>query len=124
MTYYGRAWAVVKFYRPSLMGHEDMPETTAFEKEYYNCYTAEKYYKQAMDASHNRNFRARCLFMMAKCSQKQVKRGASESWDHFDKRFMYNKYFPQLSHEYGNTEFYKEAFNTCSYLRDFVRKNK
>jgi len=123
MTYYGRAWQVVKFFRPSLMGHQDMPETTPFEKEYYNCFTAEKYYKQALDASHDKNFRARCLFMMAKCSQKQVKMSTNESWDHFDKRFTQNKYFPRLSHEYGNTEFYKEAFNTCSYLRDFVKRN-
>jgi len=35
---------------------------------------------------------------------------------------MNNKYFPQFVKEYGNTAFYKEAFNSCSYLRDFVKK--
>jgi hypothetical protein len=36
--------------------------------------------------------------------------------------FKNNEYFPQFTKEYGNTPFYKEAFNSCSYLRDFVRK--
>jgi len=28
----------------------------------------------------------------------------------------------QFVKEYGNTAFYKEAFNSCGYLRDFVKK--
>ena len=30
--------------------------------------------------------------------------------------FKSNKYFPQFIKEYGNTPFYKQAFNSCSYL--------
>jgi hypothetical protein len=131
MTYYGRAWEVVKFERLSTQGAHEIPDATPFEKEYYNCFTAERYFKNAMQASPDKNFRARCLFMMAKCAQKQVKQRPSPSEDYitseknyrdFQNRFMQNKYFPQLSREYGNTDFYKEAFTTCSYLRDFVRK--
>jgi hypothetical protein len=36
--------------------------------------------------------------------------------------FKNNKYFPRLIKEYGNTPFYTTAFNSCSYLRDFVKK--
>ena len=71
--------------------------------------------------------------MMAKCAQKQVHQPQydeySSNWDQFDVAqkaywpiFKNNKYFPQLVKEYGNTAFYKEAFGSCSYLRDFVRK--
>lgn len=34
-------------------------------------------------------------------------------------KFMNNKYFPELKKNYGDTKFFQEAFNTCSYLRDF-----
>jgi hypothetical protein len=71
--------------------------------------------------------------MMARCIQKQEHQPQySEyptNWDKYDTdqkeffaRFMNNKYFPQLVKEYGSTPFYKDAFNSCSYLRDFVKK--
>lgn len=71
--------------------------------------------------------------MMAKCSQKIVHKPQyseySSNWNAYDaaeadyfKLFKNNKYFPQFVKEYGTTAFYKEAFNSCSYLRDFVQR--
>ena len=68
---------------------------------------------------------------MAKCVQKQVRRPQYEdfgyNWDQYDaaskiyyRDFMNNRYFPQFQKEYAGTAFYKEAFNSCSYLRDFI----
>ncbi|HSC38222.1 MAG TPA: hypothetical protein VLD19_10135, partial [Chitinophagaceae bacterium] len=119
ITFYGRAWQTVKFYRPGTQGFDITPSATAFEREYYCCYTAERCFRKAMQAGTDNNFRARCLFMMAKCAQKQ----AVNIVDSKDS-FFHSKYFPRLVKEYGNTPFYKEAFSTCSYLRDFVKKNK
>ena len=86
-----------------------------------------------MNASVDKNFKARCLFMMAKCSQKQVQRPLysdyTSNWNQMEvaekaywPKFKYNKYFPQLIKEYGSTPFYKQAYNSCSYLRDFVKR--
>ncbi len=71
--------------------------------------------------------------MMAKCAQKQLRRPQYDDYasnydkmeadeDIFFKRFKANKYFLQIIKEYSNAVFYKEAYNRCSYLRDFVRK--
>lgn len=71
--------------------------------------------------------------MIAKCAQKQVHHPQYDeyetNWDQYDiasknywPLFKKNKYFPQFVKDYSNTPFYKEAFNSCSYLRDFVRK--
>ena len=71
--------------------------------------------------------------MMAKCSQKQLHRPQydqfASNYDQMDvaekkyfEDFKRNTYFPQLIAAYGNTAFYKDAFNSCSYLRDFVKK--
>ena len=85
-----------------------------------------------MDVSADNNFKARCLFMMGKCSQKQIQKpqyaAFNYSWDKLDAAekaywptFTNNKYFPELIKQYSKTSFYKEAFNSCSYLSDFVK---
>jgi len=133
MTYYGHAWELVEYYRSGSDGYFIPKDATAFKKEYYGCFTAEKYFKKAMDASSDLNFKARCLFMMAKCAQKQVHRPQYEEfgsdYDKYNKadsayypKFMRNKYFPELMKSYATTPFYKQVFSSCSYLRDFVRR--
>jgi hypothetical protein len=133
ITYYGRAWQMVKYNRSGADGYYLPKEATPFEKEYFGCFTAESYYKKAMDASTDLNFKARCLFMMAKCSQKQVQQpqyqdfpNKYDAYEIADKKYLpvfkSNKYFPQLQRDYGSTTFYKQAVNTCSYLKDFLHK--
>ena len=131
MTYYGHSWQLVQYFRSSSEGYFIPADATEFEKEYYGCFTALSYFKKAMDAATDKNFKARCLFMMAKCSQKQVQCPQyfmfGNNWDTYKEaaegyapRFTNNKYFPQFIRDYKNTNFYKEAYSSCSYLRDFV----
>ena len=133
MTYYGHAWQLVQYYRSGSDGYYIPNDATGFQKEYYGCFKAQEYFEKAMAASNDKNFKARCLFMMAKCSQKQIHKPQydefANKYDEMDTaekkyfdNFKHNKYFPQLVKEYGNTPFYKEAFNSCSYLSDFVKK--
>ncbi|MFT3979840.1 MAG: hypothetical protein QM687_05175 [Ferruginibacter sp.] len=129
-TYYGYAWELVEYYRSGVDGYHIPKDATEFQKNYYGCYKAQDYFRMAMDASADKEFRAKCMFMMAKCAQKQIRKPQYEdfgyNWDQYDaadkvfmKDFMNNKYFPQFKKEYGSTKFYQEAFNTCSYLRDY-----
>jgi hypothetical protein len=135
MTYYGHAWKLTQYYRSGIDGYYIPDNATAFTKEYYGCFKAHDYFKKAMDAGTDKNFKARCLFMMAKCSQKQIHQPQyyefTNNYNEYDaagidyfKRFKNNNYFPQLKKEYGDTKFYEEAFSSCSYLRDFDYKNK
>lgn len=129
-TYYGYAWELVEYWRSGVDGYRIPKDPTEFQKNYYGCFKAEDYFKKAMNASGNKEFKAKCLFMMAKCAQKQVRRPQYEDfnyeWEKYDaadknymKDFMNNKYFPQLKKEFETTKFYQDAFNTCSYLRDY-----
>jgi hypothetical protein len=131
MTYYGRAWQMVRYDRTGGDGFSIPPDALPYEKEYYGCFTAEKYYRKAFMRSDDPNFKARCIFMMAKCAQKTAI-GSPPGYDFgYDTNglkdfhilaFKYSKYFPQLVKNYRNTKFFNEAYNTCSYLRDFVNK--
>lgn len=133
ITYYGHAWKLVQYDRSGSDGYYIPKDANAFQKEYYGCVKAHDVFKKAMEATADKNLKAKCLFMMAKCSQKQIRQPQySDFPDNYDKYdeagkkywelFKYNKYFPELVKEYSNTAFYKEAFNSCSYLRDFVEK--
>lgn len=133
MTYYGHAWELVQYYRSGSDGYYIPDNATGFQKEYYGAYKAHDYFEKAMNAGTDKNFKARCLFMMAKCAQKLVRQPQyneyPDKWEEYEAAtkayfpvFKKNKYFPQFVKEYGNTAFYKEAFNNCSYLRDFVKK--
>ncbi len=134
ITYYGHAWELVAYYRSGSDGYSIPKDANSFQKEYYGCYKAHDYFKKAMDASSNKEVKARALFMMAKCSQKleqQPDYGDSYDYTTYENSmkkyvisFKNNKYFPELVKTYKQTAFYNEAFNTCSYLRDFVKANK
>jgi len=135
MTYYGHAWELVQYDRSGSDGYSIPKDGTPFQKEYYGCFAAQAYFEKAMNASTDKNFRARCLFMMAKCSQKQLSKPVYSDFNYnYDKleeaqnvyweKFRRNVYFPQLAKEYSGTAFYREAFSSCSFLRDFVKKKK
>jgi hypothetical protein len=129
-TYYGYAWELVEYWRSGADGYYIPKGATEFQKNYYGCYKAQDYFKLAMEASGNPEFKTKCMFMMAKCSQKQLRRPQYEdynyNWEQYDaaektylSNFMNNTYFPNFKKEYGSTKFYQQAFNTCSYLRDY-----
>ncbi|MCP9751745.1 hypothetical protein [Ferruginibacter sp. HRS2-29] len=134
-TYYGHAWQLVQYYRSGSDGYFIPEGATGFQKEYYGCFTAHGYFKRAMQESNNAEFKAKCLFMMAKCDQKVLRQPqysdfGYDKYDDYDAaakkyydNFRNNKYFPQFIKEYGNTKFYQEALTSCSYLRDFIKKN-
>ena len=135
MSYYGHTWELVQYQRSGSDGYYIPKNAGKFQREYYGCFMAHDYFQKAMNAAADKNFKARCLFMMAKCSQKQVAKPSysdyNNNYDQLDAaervywtKFKQNKYFPQLVKEYSSTPFYKEAYNSCSFLSDFVKKKK
>ncbi|MFT4094649.1 MAG: hypothetical protein QM640_13545 [Niabella sp.] len=134
VTYYGYAWNLVEYFRSGVDGYYIPENAMPFEKEYYGAYRAKEYFKKAMDAGRDKEFKAKCLFMMARCEQKQIQKpqyGAFgyNNYDLYDQKtkeyyllFASNKYFPQLRSDFKDTKFYKEALTRCSYLEDFTGK--
>jgi hypothetical protein len=135
VTYYGYAWELVEYYRSGVDGYNIPENATGFQKEYYGAFTAHRYFEKALEASNDKEFKARCMFMMAKCAQKQVHRPQYQEfgfdWDKFEAAekdyfiiFRNNKYYSEFKNQYSNTQFYKESLKRCSYLRDFVTGKK
>ena len=129
MSYYGNSWNAVAYYRSGGDWNE-ATDKLPWEKEYYGVSTARDFYQKAYEAATNREFKAACLFMVAKCAQRQIPRPTYnfDSYEAYDKAealflqtFRNNPLFGRFKTEFGNTRFYQYAFNRCSYLRDYVK---
>lgn len=123
ITYYGKAWFATTYDRT---GIDEQAYNAKEGDEYYGAFEAEKYFIRSYENAKNRELKAKAIFMAAKCWQKREHpdlggshRGAYEQSYYYES--LQSPYFLQLM-QYKQTKFYKEAFNTCSYLRDYVKK--
>jgi hypothetical protein len=132
MSYWGNSWMLVEY---GWSGNDGLTATYkegTWQREYFGTFTAERFYLQAKELSTDANFKARCMWMAAKCSQKQYlvpSYTAYSDYDLYDKAteqysrdIRKNKYFKEFVTAYGKTNFYTEAFNSCVYLKDYINK--
>jgi hypothetical protein len=122
---YGNAWYLISYSWSAYdFGREKLND---YDDDYIKTTNAEKYFLKAAQLSKTQEFRARCIFMAAKCRQKQFTR---PSWilpdfDSLDKAYMdqikSSPYFEDLKKHYSKTAFYKKAVTECSYLKDYIR---
>jgi hypothetical protein len=134
ISYYGKAFAAYTYYHSSsdekaYYVSKYRNGMNAADKEYYGLALAEKYYKQALEHSTDIEVKARCLFMAAKCWQKNCPSPNDDSYYSWDANEYYvnalkNPYFRQLKTGYSGTRLYGDALGGCSYLRDYVRKSR
>lgn len=86
---------------------------------------AERYYSRAAMLATDREFKAKALFMAAKCEQNSYfeSRGGVRN-QYFLEPLMFSGglHFTQLKQAYADTAFYREALQECGTFRAFVRK--
>lgn len=83
----------------------------------YDLSRAKYYYKLAYDNSADKEFKAKCAFMLAKCEQNEFFRTKVED-SPID--FKSGIYFRLLKKEYSETNYYKEVIRECGYFRTFL----
>lgn len=131
-TYYGYAWELVEYYRSGNDGYSLPDDATDFQREYFSAESAYQFFEKAYNATSDKERKAKALFMMAKCAQKQIFMPKYESfklWESYDRErkayyedFKNNVHFEELYEKYRTTKTYMAVYNSCSYLRDFVKK--
>lgn len=133
MSYYGNSWQAVAFYRSGgdwNHGNYGLP----WQKDYYGVHTAKNWYQKAYETATNKEFKAACLFMVAKCAQRQVvfpSYGDYPTYEGYERaeaaaqrQFQYNPLFATFKKSFGTTKFYQYTYSRCSYLRDYVKKEQ
>jgi hypothetical protein len=132
MSYWGNSWMLAAYYWSGNDGLTPKLKNGSWEREYYGVYKAEAYYLKARAFTKDANLKARCTWMAAKCAQKQADVPTYETYKDYDayekasaayaKNIRINKYFQEFAAGYSNTAVYKEVFNSCVYLKDYVNK--
>lgn len=130
-SYWGNSWMLQEYGWSGNDGLNNTHTEGSWQKEYFGVYKAEKLYIKANELAKDINFKARCMWMAAKCAQKQTTVPGYDDFADYDlyekatvqyaKDIRRNKYFPSFVKTYSNSGFYKEAFNSCVYLKDYVK---
>ncbi|WP_294348669.1 hypothetical protein [uncultured Sphingobacterium sp.] len=123
---YGNAWSMVSYEWSSIDNHT--ASTLHWQRNYLQTKSAKEWYNKARSLSTDRDFKAKCTFMLAKCEQKDFVYTNESRWQYYDSplknpfyRFaMQNKYFKELGAQYKDTPFFTIASRECTYLRDFL----
>ncbi|WP_443944804.1 hypothetical protein ACJVDH_18080 [Pedobacter sp. AW1-32] len=129
--YFGNAWFLISYDWSSY--DNTSPVKYVYDADYKTAATAKTWYLKARSLSTDADFRAKCTFMLAKCTQKRIIMSSKiNSFSYFDKsdikwktflRANYaNPYFQELRMSYSKTPFYQRAAKECSYLGDFIVK--
>lgn len=132
MTYYGLSWSAAMYYRSGSDGLAYYADTTRNKllpeyRNYYSAAEASKYYQLAFDKTNEPELKAKCLFMLSKCWQKNADITSSYAYDPDanDEYYLHtlkSPYFKQLIQNYQQTNTFKMRYEECSYLKLFVRK--
>lgn len=132
ISFYGKAAHAHTYFRGTsepraYYQSEERKESSYEDLQYFGLGEAEHYYKVAFENSTDPEVKARCLFMAAKCWQKNCPIDDSVDYYNTNQNSYYvnslnNPYFARLRKGYSNTAFFKNASDNCSYLRDYIRK--
>lgn len=119
-SYYGVSWKGLAFHRYSSSAEVYYDENNVQQPD--NELTVRDmdmplaYYQKAAAATSDKELKAKCAFMMAKCAQNKTYSGSKDEFA------LRNKFFQQLKQSYSDTQYYKEVLRECSYFQYFVTK--
>jgi hypothetical protein len=83
---------------------------------------AEKYYKRAMELSHDKEFKAKACFMAAKTEQNRYFNASSSSTAGDETAVHSPVYFKKLKDSFADTRYYQEIIKECGYFRRYLGK--
>lgn len=115
------------FYNMTYFGNARIFYDNAVDKSIYeyehkpvieeNCDLALKYYLLAKEKSTNKEFKAKCTFMAAKCEQNAFFMNPP---DDYEGDFKSGEYFNMLQKDYSTTKYYVEIIKECGYFKTYI----
>jgi hypothetical protein len=85
---------------------------------YYSCEAASENYLKAFALSTDAEFKAKCIWMAAKCEHNRWLE--SDYTIENSDAFKAGVYFRSLRDEYSNTQYYKQVIAECGYFCQFI----
>lgn len=97
-----------------------------------NCSIAKKYYQKALATATNKEQKAKCFYMIAKCERNEYYNSqynsSKESWENqyavqdSKTHFLGWNGFKELKNNYSGTKYFQEVINECGYFRTFIKQ--
>lgn len=128
--YFGNSWSLIS-YEWSSYDNTTAPKYE-YEMDYKQALTAKRLYMKARILATDENLKAKCTFMLAKCTQKLIMPGeypnylysylnnSKVKYKEYLAANLSNPYYKELSEKYAKTPFYQIAQGECSYFREFI----
>ncbi len=129
---FGNSWQLISYSWTSSDNY--VKGAYYYSGDFHEARQAAVWYRKARELSKDREFQAKCTFMLAKCEQKSYLFDSisdyygAHTWerDQPDPYWLFsqrNKYFNELRDDYLDTKFIRTATAECTYLADFIAPN-
>ncbi len=92
-----------------------------FYKKYWDCSEAESYYKKAYDLTRDKEMKAQCMWMMAKCQLFNFY--STDEFDYGTKDFIAFDAYRSLDSLYKGTKYYDEVIKECEYFAKYAARD-
>jgi hypothetical protein len=83
-----------------------------------DCSKAKEYYVKAMNASNDKEFKAKCCMMAAKCEYAEFVNDGKITYEQY---YIAGEFYEKMLKDYKKTKYFQEVINECSYFGDFVK---
>ncbi|WP_353185690.1 hypothetical protein [Parapedobacter lycopersici] len=127
---FGNSWQLISYTWTSADNY--VKGDYYYAGDFHEARQAAVWYAKARELSDDREFQAKCTFMLAKCEQKLYQFDSIS--DYYENGYVFsqhqpdpywlfsqrNRYFGELRDKYQDTEFARAAIAECTYLADFV----
>jgi hypothetical protein len=113
MTYYGNSWLL------SIPGWSGDPymEWPEMGERYFGCSRASELYYEAFKAADNREMKARCCLMLARCSKNM---SYYENRNIPDYEYTWSEWLDKAISEYSDTRYLQKEFRSCGGSDEYI----
>ena len=127
---FGNSWQLISYSWTSADNY--LKGAYYYSGDFHEARQAAAWYQKARELSNDREFRAKCTFMLAKCEQKSYLFDSIRDYyattfasqrDQPDPFWVFsqqNRYFKELRDRYPDTDFVRTAAAECTYLADLI----
>lgn len=127
ITHFGNARI---FYESEISGYGSTPYSfrEPIKKMITDCSLAKMYYQKAFEAANNKEQKAKCIYMIAKCERNeyynQKYSAIANFWEIPEEKVNFIAFdgFVKLKTSYSDTKYYQEVIEECGYFRTYVNQ--
>ena len=127
ITHFGNARI---FYESKIAGYGSSPYSfrEPIKKMITDCSLAKMYYQKAFEAAKNKEQKAKCLYMIAKCERNEYYNkkysAIANVWEIPEEEVNFIAFdgFVKLKTNYSDTKYYQEVIGECGYFRTYVNQ--